>query len=393
MSNPLLKYCIIEIASLLVMFGHISFSPVNGITNESCLIESKSSVTTSDNTKDNSASKVLDGNMSTRWTSASKDAWLEIDLGKNMRVCFVDISWFNGEKSIPFVISVSSVSGADSKVVFAGKTIATMSELERYDFQDVSARYLKISFASNKKSFPGITELSLYTYHPTDRSSRLPVLPNLPLYDNFENKSNTDNKWSVLYTGHGLASIITEKDDVNVYQMYPKKSTSAKETHATLVSSKDKFSNFRLVVDVRTDLQLRQNSEPNMWEAAWIFFRYTDTFHYYWFSLKPNGFELGKKDCNSCVDPTDGQIILYTAALPTLKISQWSQWTIEAVDNNIIVSIDGNKIITFKDKNMSKELNNGEIAMYSEDAKVSFDNFYLSPIKMKTIDCNIQIRH
>src|SRR6476659_7924867 len=110
MSNPLLKYCIIVIASLLIM--HITFSPVNGITNESCLIESKSSVTTRDNTKDNSASKVLDGNMSTRWTSASKDAWLEIDLGKNMRVCFVDISWFNGEKSIPFVISVSSVSGA-----------------------------------------------------------------------------------------------------------------------------------------------------------------------------------------------------------------------------------------------------------------------------------------
>jgi len=381
MSNPLLKYCIIVIASLLVMFEHISFSTVNGITNESCLIESKSSVTTSDNTKDNGASKVLDGNMSTRWTSASKDAWLEIDLGKNMRVCFVDISWFNGEKSIPFVISVSSVSGADSKVVFVGKTNATMSKLERYDFQDVSARYLKISFPSNKKSFPGITELNLYTYHVTDRGSRLPVLPNLPLYDNFENKSNTDNKWSVLYTGHGLAGIIAEKDDVNVYQMYPKKSTSAKETHATLVSSKDKFSNFRLVVDVRTDQQLRQNSEPNMWEAAWIFFRYTDTFHYYWFSLKPNGFELGKKDCNSCVDPTDGQIILYTAALPTLKIRQWSQWTIEAVDNNIIVSIDGNKIITFKDKNMSKELNNGEIAMYTEDAKVSFDNMYISQLK------------
>ena len=53
----------------------------------------------------------------------------------------------------------------------------------------------------------------------------------------------------------------------------------------------------------------------------------------------------------------------------------------EAVDNNIIVSIDGNKIITFKDRNMSKELNNGEIAMYSEDAKVSFDNMYISQLK------------
>src|SRR4029078_2152041 len=170
-------------------------------------------------------------------------------------------------------------SGADSKVVFAGKTIATMSELERYDFQDVSARYLKISFPSNKKSFPGITELNLYTYHPTDRSSRLPVLPILPLYDNFENKSDTFNKWSVLYTGHGFAGPVAEKGDVNFYQMYPKISTSAKETHAALVSSKDKFSNFRFVADWRTDEQLRQNSKPNMWEAAWIFFRYTDTFH------------------------------------------------------------------------------------------------------------------
>jgi hypothetical protein len=381
MSNPLLKLCIIVIASFLVMFEHVSFSRVNAITNESCLIERNSSVFTSDSTKDNSASKVLDGDMSTHWAPASKDAWLEIDLGKNMRVCFVDISWDNGEKSNPFVISVSSDSGADSKDIFAGRSIATTSELERYDFQDVSARYLKISLPSNSKNFPGITELNLYTYHLTDRSSRLPVLPNLPLYDNFENKFDTLNKWSVLYTGHGFAGPIAEKGDVNVYQMHPKNSTSAKETHATLVSSKDKFSNFRLVVDVRTDEQLRQNSVPNMWEVAWIFFRYTDTFHYYWFSLKPNGFELGKKDCNSCVDPTDGQIILYTAALPTLKISQWSQWTIEAIDNNIIVSIDGNKIITFKDKNMSEELSNGEIAMYTEDAKVSFDNMYISQLK------------
>ena len=30
-------------------------------------------------------------------------------------------------------------------------------------------------------------------------------------------------------------------------------------------------------------------------EVAWVFFRYTDTFHYYWISVKPNGVELGKK--------------------------------------------------------------------------------------------------
>ena len=65
MSNPLLKSCIIVVASFLVIFEHISFPHVDAITNESCLIERHSYVLTSDSTKDNSASKVLDGDMST----------------------------------------------------------------------------------------------------------------------------------------------------------------------------------------------------------------------------------------------------------------------------------------------------------------------------------------
>lgn len=381
MSNPLLKLCIIVIASLLVMFEHIPFSRVIGITNESCLIERNSALLTNEMDNADSAGEALDGNMNTHWAPTSKSAWLEIDLGKKARVCFVDISWHNGEKSIPFLISVSSVSGTDFEDIFTGKSRETTSELERYDFQDVSTRYVKISFPPSTKSLPGIAEINLYTYTPTDRGSRLPELPNLPLYDNFENNSNTNNKWVVVYTGHGFAGTIADKGDVNVYQMYPTNSTTVTETHAALVRSINKFSNFRLVVDVRTDEQLRQNSVPNKWEVAWIFFRYTDTFHYYWFSLKPNGFELGKKDCNNCVDPAEGQIILYTGSLPTVKIGQWSQWMIEAIDNQIMISIDGNKIITFKDKNISRELTNGGIAMYTEDAKVSFDNFYVSPIK------------
>ncbi len=146
-----------------------------------------------------------------------------------------------------------------------------------------------------------------------------------------------------------------------------------------MVTTQSKFSNFTLSVDVRTDTQLRQNSRPNQWEVGWILFRYTDTFHYYWFSLKPNGVELGKKDCNFCTNPADGQDILYTGPLPSLKIGQWSQWNIEVIKNHIKISIDGNKIIDFVDSKMSERLDSGSIGMYTEDAKVSFDNFYLRP--------------
>ena len=49
----------------------------------------------------------------------------------------------------------------------------------------------------------------------------------------------------------------------------------------------------------------------------------------------------------------------------------------EAVNNHIMISVDGKRVVDFTDDNMSKELSKGQIAMYSEDAKVSFDNFYL----------------
>ena len=40
---------------------------------------------------------------------------------------------------------------------------------------------------------------------------------------------------SIVYTGHGFAGTIADKGDVNVFQMYPKNSTTVTETHATLV--------------------------------------------------------------------------------------------------------------------------------------------------------------
>ena len=183
-----------------------------------------------------------------------------------------------------------------------------------------------------------------------------------------------------MYTGHGFAGIITEKDDVNVYQMYPKKSTSAKETHATLVSSKDKFSNFRLVVDVRTDQQLRQNSEPNKWEVASI--SSATLTHFTIIGSRSSLMVLNwarRIATTVLIQPRDR---LFYIPHPT-HTEDWPMVTMDnrSLDNQIMISIDGNKIINFKDKNISKELSNGEIAMYTEDAKVSFDNFYLSQLK------------
>jgi hypothetical protein len=88
----------------------------------------------------------------------------------------------------------------------------------------------------------------------------------------------------------------------------------------TKVKSTDTFCNFAMKFDMNTVKQLRQNSPPNTWETGWIFWRYTDTFHYYWLLIKPNGIELGKKDCDTCTNPVDGQKFLEIKSTPKMGL-------------------------------------------------------------------------
>lgn len=307
---------------------------------------------------------------------------LEIDLSKRERICSLNVSGYNNDKiQHAFSISIPQDFKGMFKVLIGGG-LDPGGISQRYDVQDVSTRYLRITLdgITDNKLY-GITEIALYTYLSIP-GNRLPPPADIPLLDDFEEYQRTNKTWSIIYTGYGSANVISTPEG-KIFQIAPKVSTSINETHASLVQTTRSFSDFRMSMDVRTDKQLRQNDPPNMWEVAWIFFRYTDMFHYYWFLLKPNGIELGKKDCDNCTDPKDGQIALYTAPFPTLKIGEWSQWTIEAKGKSITVSVDGNIVINFEDHNVSKTLRTGRVAMYSEDAEISFDNFHLLQTDVK----------
>ena len=127
-----------------------------------------------------------------------------------------------------------------------------------------------------------------------------------------------------------------------IYFIYPLQfQTPPDETQAALVKSTGSFCDYVLNLDVKTVKQLRENTPPNAWETAWILFRYTDTFHYYWFLVKPNGIELGKKDCDTCSDPVDGQQFLVTKETCKLNLNQWAHWKIDVVGNHIMISVNG----------------------------------------------------
>jgi hypothetical protein len=213
------------------------------------------------------------------------------------------------------------------------------------------------------------------------------AVSNAILYDDFkkgvytltDGQISPNGKWQNVYNGGGASGVEKDNDDGrNVFFIYPRTSTSSNETNATLVKSTQQFSNFKLNVNVKTEKQLRLNSPPNEWETAWVFFRYTDTFHYYAFLVKPTGIEFDKKDCDTCTDPIQGQIYLYTKDSPQLKIGSWSNWKITAIGNHITITVDGTKVIDYVDQTMSPRLSSGAIAMYNEDAYAKFDNVVIT---------------
>jgi F5/8 type C domain/3-keto-disaccharide hydrolase len=331
-------------------------------------------------------SNARDANLNTRWAHQGLGSWLQADLGVKMTICSLDIAWYRGNiMQYNFVISVSD-DGSSFTNVFSGKSGKT-SSFQTYTLpSDTNGRYVRITVNGNtKNSLASILELGVNGY----QSSTTP--PPANLYDDFEGsgtytledgQTSPNGKWLDIYNGYGSSGV---KDDGTgsgnkVFFMYPKTSTSLSQTQASLTISKQTWSDFDSSIDVKTVKQLRQNNPPNEWETAWIFFRYTDTFHYYAFLIKPNeGIEFDKKDCNTCTDPIQGQQFLVTTASPTLKIGAWSNWKVSAIGNHFIITVDGNKVVDYIDQNMSPKLASGSIAMYNEDASAQFDNVYVTP--------------
>jgi hypothetical protein len=200
------------------------------------------------------------------------------------------------------------------------------------------------------------------------------------IYDLHMGAISPNGKWHGIADGYGAMGVETEADGNNVFFLNPKAAERKNDTYSSLVRSVNNFTDFELTLNIRTDKQLRLNDPPNSWEAGWVFFRYIDTFHYYWLVVKSNGVELGKKDCDNCVNPFAGQIFLKELESPTLQIGNWSTWNIQVIDNRIKVSIDGNQLIDYTDITMSEKLRKGSIALYGEDADVVYDNVYITPL-------------
>jgi hypothetical protein len=339
-------------------------------------------------------SKAIDDNLSTRWSSQSAyKSWIQADLGSVKTVCNLAIAWYAGQtQKYSFTISVST-DGINFENVLSSTSSGTTSQYETYDFIDTPSRYVNIAVFRTGELDSGqtstqISELAIYGASSSPPPPPPTPPPSSSVYDDFQSgtyslsdgQTSPNGKWHNQFNGFGSSGVQSDGTTNNVFYMFPRTSTSSSETHSSAVETTIGFSNFELSFDVKTIKQLRQNSPPNAWETAWILFRQSDTWHFYDFLVKPNGIEFGKKDCNTCSNPVDGQQFLVTAGSPTLKIGSWSNWKITAVGNHITITVDGIKVIDYIDNTMSSKLGSGSIVLYNEDASVEFDNVKITPL-------------
>jgi hypothetical protein len=145
---------------------------------------------------------------------------------------------------------------------------------------------------------------------------------------------------------------------------------SPAETHSALVTSHGTWRDPTISVTTKTLRQLRTGSAANPWECGWVMFRFRDLSHYYWFTLKPNGFELGKKQ--GSLD----QIFLATGSSPALPIGHSARIRIVVRGARIQVYAGTKRIVDYTDpKPLARA---GSVGLYEEDSAVHFGSLAIS---------------
>jgi hypothetical protein len=165
--------------------------------------------------------------------------------------------------------------------------------------------------------------------------------------------------WRSVFNGHGVNG---ERN--GVISMRPMPAKVPEETHAGLVVSRTSYADLDLSAQMRTVTQLRQPT-PNQWEVPWLVWAYTDDFHFYYLTLKPNGWELGKRD------PAypGGQRFLATGK-PGFPVGKWYDVRVSQRGATITAYAGSLKLTEHTDG--ERPYTQGAIGLYTEDAEVEF---------------------
>ncbi|EDY52007.1 conserved hypothetical protein [Streptomyces clavuligerus] len=171
--------------------------------------------------------------------------------------------------------------------------------------------------------------------------------------------------WRSVFHGYG-----TNTGGADELTLTPYRAVDRSRTHAGLVVSTARHGRLDYSARMRTAEQLRA-PDPNPWEVAWLVWAYTDPEHFYYLALKPNGWELGKRD----PEYRGGQRFLATG-LPRFAVGEWSQVRVRQSGARITVTVNGDRVVSFTDR--ERPYTEGSVGAYTEDALAEFRDITVS---------------
>ncbi|MBE7051827.1 MAG: hypothetical protein E7395_04575 [Ruminococcaceae bacterium] len=134
------------------------FVPESG--DEATHIPVKSVVTSGDD--GNVGSNMVDSYIETRW-SAQGEQYAQFDLGEEYDVSYMYASFFAGATRCEIFDILTSVDGENWTTVYSGQADGTTTEMQPFELEPSSARYIKYQAHGNSKStWNSVTEIRFY---------------------------------------------------------------------------------------------------------------------------------------------------------------------------------------------------------------------------------------
>jgi hypothetical protein len=137
--------------------------PSSPIQTLSCSPLVISTVKASGNQADFPPQNVIDDNVTTRWANHDPKSSITLDLGKEVELCSINISWYKGnERTIDFTISASNDSNSFTDVLTHTSTGSTL-DFEGYNLTDIVSRYVRITVTGASESdWISISEIKIF---------------------------------------------------------------------------------------------------------------------------------------------------------------------------------------------------------------------------------------
>jgi len=179
--------------------------------------------------------------------------------------------------------------------------------------------------------------------------------------------------WRLAYDGYGSARGIPDAAGWQ-FHLQPQAVDGPEETSAALAITEQQFWDLQVSAHMRTLDQLRR-PQGNPWEVAWLVWHYTDDEHFYYITLKPNGWELGKADPAF----SGAQRFLQTGSQPTFQVGRWHEVQVRQVGAHIQVFSGGELLTEFRDT--ENPYTHGSVGLYTEDSAVEFRQIEISAVQ------------